>query len=163
MEKLVSNISINTAVPACYIERGESIKDLNKLVITRWLQVVNLTMPNAPRCYQEYIKWEIIGANYDHETWRIIQECDHIWLNSIFEMPLSAFLFVQYAKQALAEGIRNKIILNCAERRSALHYLAVFQPDARDLIQRLQRDNRIAFYFWEDIKHMLRQRIPDSG
>lgn len=162
MENPRTNIAINTAVSACYVERAESIKEMNKEFITAWLKCVNEGRPRAPLCYEDYIKTEIVKAAYNVQTRDAILHNEHLWCNTTFHVPDSAVLFVQLAEMAMSQGLRDKVVFNCAERITAMHHLSFFKPGVRDLMADLQHDYGIRFYFWEDLRSMLLQRSPIS-
>jgi len=163
MENNSAKLILNTAVPACYIEREPSISGLNKVMITQWLNRTNPGIEHFPRHYSEYIRLEVLEAKDDRNLWTAIETSDHIWCSSAFERQESAQLFIRALDQSILKFITNKIFFDLAERREAMFHLARFEPNIHSIIKRLEEKHAIRFMFWEELWSTMQQPpTPDD-
>jgi hypothetical protein len=100
----------------------------------------------------------VLASQNEDLTWEAIRAADHIWCQSFF-MGDSAQLFTRLLNRAVAEGVRDKVLFNLADRPEAYSELFSSEPNALELIKTLKLNQNIKFFFWEEIAEMMHVSI----
>ena len=160
---MVQKLMINTAVPACYIERGPAMCGLSRVMITNWLRAVNSGVDNLPQQYLDYMTFELLNAKEDDNLWSTIAACEHVWCSSAFEHPEGAELFIAAVKYTAEGRLTNKSFFDWTERKRAIYNLSRHEPAIEQIMLTLEWERSIRFYFEEELVAMMwKQYTPEN-
>lgn len=136
---------------ARYFLRDGQITALARATISWWLQARAGFGMEAKRDYSDYIKEDItVNAVPLEQVWQAIRESDHIWFFSHFEEE-GAAMSCRLLEMARENNLRDRIFFNMAGKSLALSNLHYHYPQARTLMKRLEADNNLRFFYFEDI------------